>query len=54
MLIDDEIINVMSFNFDMLDFNNVDVFRQFFNQEIIIRMILVKNVYVFMKDMLIL
>lgn len=27
MLIDDEIINVMSFNFDMLDFNNVDVFR---------------------------
>lgn len=54
MLIDDEIINVMSFNFDMLDFNNVDVFRQFLNQEIIIRMILVKNVYVFMKDMLIL
>lgn len=36
-----------------LDYRTVDVFRQLLNQETIIRMTLVQNVHVLMKDMLI-
>nr|XP_034332672.1 uncharacterized protein LOC117691218 [Crassostrea gigas] len=52
MLTDDETTNATSLNLDTLDSNNVDVFRQLLNQETIIRMTLVKNVHVLMKDML--
>lgn len=52
-LTDHDSHNRTSTNKSELDYRTVDVFRQLLNQETIIRMTLVQNVHVLMKDMLI-
>lgn len=52
-LTDHDSHNRTSRNKSELDYRTVDVFRQLLNQETIIRMTLVQNVHVLMKDMLI-
>lgn len=52
-LTDPDSHNRTSRNKSELDYRTMDVFRQLLNQETIIRMTLVQNVHVLMKDMLI-
>lgn len=52
VLTDHDSQNGTGSNISELDFKNADVFRQLLNQETIIRITLVKNVHVLMKDML--
>lgn len=52
-LTDHDSHNRTSRNKSELDYRTMDVFRQLLNQETIIRMTLVQNVRVLMKDMLI-
>lgn len=52
-LTDHDSHNRTSRNKSELDYRTMDVFRQLLNQETIIRMTLVQNVHVLMKDMLI-
>lgn len=48
---DNSMHNSTDIDFSTLDTKSVDVFRQLLNQETLIRMTLVKNVHVLMKDM---
>ena len=52
-ILTDEVSQISTYpNLNEISAKNVDVFRQLLNQETIIRMNLVKNVHILMKDML--